>query len=723
MQYDLHSELKRYFGYGTFRPHQEEIIRAALNNIDVLAVLPTGAGKSLCFQLPALLERGVTLVVSPLIALMKDQVDALTTNGIAAAALHSAVELTEQEVIERRFLKGELRLLYVAPERLVREGFLALIERAHLARFVVDEAHCISEWGHDFRPDYRELGVLRKRFPRIPFMAVTATAVEQVRKDIAERLSLRSPHSTVASFNRPNLTYRVMLKTKALDQLTEILERHEDEAGIVYCLSRDRTEKVAEELQERGYNALPYHAGLEPEVRAQTQDKFLRDDVQVVCATIAFGMGVNKPNVRFVVHYELPKNLESYYQETGRAGRDGLGSECLLFFDPGDCAKLYHFIEQISDETNRRHATRQLRQVVEFADAGVCRRKVLLEYFGESFPSGTCGQCDVCLGEVTLEDATVPAKKFLSCVARVAQRNDPAFGIKHYSAILCGESTPLIEKWSHQSVSTFGIGRELDDKGWVRIGRALVSHGYLSMSAGTFSTIELTISGKTFLKEGSRLMLPTVTAASKNKRPRRAGADAPLPNAPLFERLRALRRSIADRRRVPAYLIFGDATLREMAAVRPRDERALLGIIGVGEKKLKEFGQEFLAELRLDSPSRRDRESQLERDHSSSGKEIDVSSWVLSYNRFVDGLSPVAIGHERGLSESTVWGHLEKALVHGKPIALERLVPTSLASKIESAIEQVGFEKLSDVRALTGEEVGFEMLRIYRAWKRQEIRS
>src|ERR1700716_3039152 len=415
---DLPSALKKHFGYDEFRPLQEEIIRDALADRDVFALMPTGGGKSLCFQLPALLRDGLTIVVSPLISLMKDQVDSLRASGIAATFLNSTLD--RQEAVERlRGLNhGEYRMLYLAPERLMLDTFLERALNWNITQIAIDEAHCISEWGHDFRPEYRHLAKLRRHLPDVPIMALTATATERVRADIIKQLKLRAAHCYVASFNRPNLTYRVVPKTSSYDQLLALVRSRPDESGIVYCASRKTAETLRTKLSKDGISAKPYHAGLQGPERAKHQEAFLRDDVRVITATIAFGMGINKPNVRFVVHHDLPKNVEGFYQETGRAGRDGLPSECLLLFSAGDAVKYSRFIDEVSDEKQRQIATTQLRQMVDFAESGECRRVALLRYFGEDFRESNCGGCDNCLAPHKTFDGTLAAQKFLSCVYR-----------------------------------------------------------------------------------------------------------------------------------------------------------------------------------------------------------------------------------------------------------------------------------------------------------------
>src|SRR6478672_5998147 len=454
---DPQSALKKYFGYEAFRPLQREVLDDALSGRDVFALLPTGGGKSLCFQLPALLRDRVTIVVSPLIALMKDQVDALRTSGIAATFLNSTLAGSESRERLRGLDRNQFRLLYVAPERLMMENFLERALNWNIAQIAIDEAHCISEWGHDFRPEYRELKKLRTHFSDVPIMALTATATERVRDDIIKQLKLHAPRCYVASFNRPNLTYRVAAKSSAYQQVLEFIRARPNDSGIVYCASRKSTDALAEKLTKDGIKALPYHAGMESRERTRNQEAFLRDDARVITATIAFGMGINKPNVRFVIHYDLPKNIEGYYQETGRAGRDGLPSECLLLFSAGDVTKQLKFIDEKPDPRERAIANEQLQKMVHYAEDRSCRRKELLGYFGETFEEDNCAGCDNCLSPRDTYDGTLAAQKFLSCIYRIRKQSGFDFGINQIVEVLTGADTDGVKKWNHQNVSTYGI--------------------------------------------------------------------------------------------------------------------------------------------------------------------------------------------------------------------------------------------------------------------------
>jgi ATP-dependent DNA helicase RecQ len=584
--------LKQYFGFTSFRPLQEEIIRDALAGKDVFALLPTGGGKSLCFQLPAMTRPGLAVVVSPLIALMKDQVDALQASGVPATFLNSSLAAGESRARLRGLHNGQYRLLYAAPERLMLSGVMSDLQRWNVNLLAVDEAHCISEWGHDFRPEYRQIANLRQLFPAVPLMALTATATTRVREDIVKLLNLREPSCYVASFNRPNLTYRVFGKHKPYEQVIEFLRARPRESGIVYCQSRKSTESVAQRLNEDGVKARPYHAGLTTKERTEHQELFLRDEVSVICATIAFGMGINKPNVRFVVHYDLPKNIEGYYQETGRAGRDGLPSECVLLFSAGDVVKQTTFIDEKPDPREQAIARAQLQQMVHYAECSSCRRRELLGYFGEPVEWESCEGCDNCLSPRQTFDGTIAAQKFLSCVYRIRERTRFGVGLNHVVEVLTGADTEKIRRWGHEQLSTYGIGKEHTRPEWGAIGRELVRLGHLRQTAEKFSTLELTPEGLAALKERRRVTLTKPVSASEPKA-RRAGEIAC--DEVLLESLVRLRKQLADAQGLPPHIIFSDVTLRQMARDYPANERELGRVIGMSARKLQEFGRVFLA--------------------------------------------------------------------------------------------------------------------------------
>ena len=599
---DLPVLLKRHFGYDQFRPGQEEIISNALAGRHNLVVMPTGGGKSLCYQLPALATGGVTLVISPLIALMKDQVDGLRANGIAADFLNSALDNRTAAEVERGAQAGAVRLLYVAPERVSLPGFRRFLGTLDLRMIAIDEAHCISEWGHDFRPDYRTLADLRELFPQTPVMALTATATERVQRDIVEQLRLNDCRRFVSGFDRPNLTYRVEPGAGSGDALLDLLEERKGQSAIVYCFSRKDTEELANRLTSAGHPAVAYHAGLDPNTRRMTQERFIDGDVPIVAATIAFGMGIDKPDIRLVVHHALPKSIEAYYQETGRAGRDGLPSECVLFFNEGDRAKQEYFIRSMTGEA-RAVAERQLQQMVDFCRLSTCRRRYLLQYFGETTAREECGNCDVCLAEKQSVDVTVVAQKLLSAVIRTGER----FGIAHVCNVLLGKNLQRVRELEHDKLSVFGIVDDYDIKELRSIGDRLVEKGLLVRADGQYATISATNAGREWLRRRDRLTLdlrvaepPRQSQPSRERRSNDAGntvSDAGYDPA-LFEQLRVLRRRLADEQAVPAFVVFGDVTLKGLAAAKPTNPQDMLAVSGVGPAKLERYGEAFLAVVR-----------------------------------------------------------------------------------------------------------------------------
>src|SRR5438067_2323459 len=592
---DLAGALKKHFGYDEFRPLQREIITDALNGRDVFALLPTGGGKSLCFQLPALLRDGLTIVVSPLIALMKDQVDALRTSGIAATFLNSSLERQERAERFRGVNGGDYRMLYVAPERLMLDSFLEGALNWNIAQFAIDEAHCISEWGHDFRPEYRELKKLRAHFPEVPTMALTATATERVREDIVKQLKLHEPRCYIASFNRPNLAYRVLPKSAAYAQTLEFVRARPNDSGIIYCVSRKTAEALSEKLTRDGVSAKPYHAGMGARERTRNQEAFLRDDARVITATIAFGMGINKSNVRFIVHHDLPKNIESYYQETGRAGRDGLPSECVLLFSASDVVKQRRFIEEKS-EREQRIAQEQLREMIHYAETRDCRRATLLKYFGEDFPA-SCNGCDNCLEPRETFDGTVHAQKFLSCIYRIHEKHGFGFGLNHVVDVLVGAETEAIKQRGHNELSTYGIGGDVKRTAWLAIGRELLRLGLIAGAPGKFAALQLHDAGREALRNRNSITLTKPFDVEARKRGKRRAGEIECDEA-LFEQLLVLRRQLADERDVPAYVIFSDVSLREMARRYPTTPEEFGQIPGVGQQKLRDFAEVFIEAIK-----------------------------------------------------------------------------------------------------------------------------
>jgi len=709
--------LKEVFGHDGFRPLQEEIVDAALAGRDVFALLPTGGGKSLCYQLPALLRDGLTVVVSPLIALMKDQVDSLTANGVAATYLNSSLDAAEARRRLRGLHAGDYKLLYVAPERLMLQGVLDDVIAWRPGLIAVDEAHCISEWGHDFRPEYRRLAELRAAIPGVPMMALTATATERVRDDIVRLLALRDPLTFQASFNRPNLLYRVDSKSDALSQLVEFLGKRRDESGIIYCWSRKGAESLADNLGSAGYLAAPYHAGLAPDARAANQEAFLRDDVRIICATIAFGMGIDKPNVRFVVHYDLPKNLEGYYQETGRAGRDGLPSECLLLFSRADGVKQRHFIDEKENEDERRTALRQLEQMMTYAEGPECRRRRLLGYFGEEFSEENCGACDNCLSPRETHDVTVASQKFLSCLYRIRQSSNWAFGLNHAIEVLTGARTESVRTRGHDKLPTYGIGRDLSVAEWKHIAAELIRIGYAARSDGTFPTVDITDEGLAAIKSRRKIEL---TAAAKVERVRRksSGDDFDY-DRPLFEKLRVLRYSLAKERDVPAYVVFSDVTLRHIARKYPLSPEAFGQLPGVGRRKMDEFAAEFVDVVRGHlADAGRQSFADTEPNHESLRPALRPPTRSgtnrESVRAYLAGKSPAEIAAERGVKVDTIVDHLASAIQDGDQIPVDGLIPSGLLDPIGKAFDGDFSARLADVKLRCPEDVTFAHLKIFR---------
>ena len=580
--------LRRVFGYEAFKPLQLEVIENVLKKRDTLAIMPTGGGKSLCYQIPALLFPGLTVVVSPLIALMKDQVEQLTALDVPALFLNSTLSYEEYQENMRRVQSGKVKLLYVAPETLLTTRLFNLLSGLPLDCLTIDEAHCISEWGHDFRPEYRQIAEVRRRFPQAVCLALTATATERVRADIQASLNFEEGNQFVASFDRENLFIEVVPKTDPAAQTLTLLDRFKDASGIIYCFSRRQVDDLAEYLSRRGYSVRPYHAGLDDRERKRNQELFIRDDVQIIVATIAFGMGINKPNVRFILHYDLPKSIESYYQEIGRAGRDSLPAHCLLLYSYADARKLRYFIDQ-KEERERQAAYQHLEALTRYAESSACRRVPLLSYFGESYVTENCGMCDNCAGgQGEQVEITIPAQKFLSCVKRSGER----FAARHLIQILLGQENEKIRKYGHQSLSTFGIGGELTEKQWLHIAQQLVQKGLLEQSANMYRTLSLTQKAYEILRNREPVfgyLLPKEASTRAKK-----GAGQFDYDAELFDLLRAKRKELADLASVPPYVIFSDRSLAEMAAYYPLSEASLERMHGVGRVKLERYGQAFL---------------------------------------------------------------------------------------------------------------------------------
>ena len=590
---NLETYLKYFFGYDQFRPEQRKIIENALADRDLLVIMPTGGGKSLCFQLPALLKPGLMIVISPLIALMQDQVDALQDNGIGATYLNSSLSFSEIQAREKQIFENKIKLLYVAPERLLgdrfQDFFHRLITQIGVSAFAIDEAHCVSEWGHDFRPEYRQLSQLRQQYPQIPIFAFTATATKRVQKDIIDQLKLHKPSVHLTSFNRPNLYYEIIPKEKrSYEQLLKFIKTLKG-SGIIYCMSRKMVDEISDRLQEDGIKALPYHAGMGDENRRINQTQFIRDEVRIIVATVAFGMGINKPDVRFVIHYDLPRNLESYYQESGRAGRDNDPAKCLLFFSFGDLKKIEYIIQQKAPSEQQK-SRQQLRQIVDYSEGLACRRTIVLRYFGEDFP-GNCGNCDNCCYPKPLEDWTIEAQKFLSCVARCKER----FGMMHIIDVLRGSRKQKIEQYQHHLLSTYGIGKDRTLDEWKQLGVFLIHQGFLDETTDGYSVLKLNPYSWEILRKQRNISI-AIRSKIKEKTDSRDNPRAREAEL-LFESLRSLRQRIAKSQGIAPYVVFADSSLKLMAQSKPITLEEFAMISGVGSYKLQQYGEQFVKEI------------------------------------------------------------------------------------------------------------------------------
>jgi ATP-dependent DNA helicase RecQ len=701
--------LKHSFGYDTFRHHQREAIETLLAGRDCVVLMPTGGGKSLCYQIPALMFDGLTVVISPLIALMKDQVDALRGNGINAAFLNSTQTGQEQVDIFRRIRSGELKLLYVAPERIMQNGdqFLDFLRSVNVSLFAIDEAHCVSSWGHDFRPEYRQLAILKRAFARVPVVALTATADEPVRRDIVERLAIPEAKVLVSSFNRPNIKYIVQPKRNSYSKLLEFLESRGDESGIVYCLSRASVERLAEDLQAEGFAALPYHAGLDKKARDENQNKFLNDEAKIIVATIAFGMGIDKPNVRFVVHMDLPKNIESYYQETGRAGRDGLPSEALLFFSLADVIKLRNFAEVEGDPQQTEIMLQKLEKMGHFGELKTCRRRYLLEYFDERLDED-CGNCDNCQTEFENFDGTILAQKALSAVARTGQR----FGLSYLVEFLRGSKSQKIRE-EHKELKTYGVGSDLSKEEWTSYFKQLIAQGLLMQTGGTYPIISLTERSGDVLRGSVAVKL--VKAAPLFDE---SDADTGVPqeyDRELFDLLRRERLEIAREEQVPPYIIFSDVTLVEMAAFFPQSPDEMVSISGVGDVKLERYGERFITLIAGYCATRGIKSKPKSRVAKKAARQRSARGLADTFKEtlrmFRAGKSVESIAAERGLAISTIEGHLARFVETGE-IGLQELVPLAKAKIIRAAlIEADAGEAVGPVKTRLGEDFSYGEIR------------
>ncbi len=702
--------LKHQFGYDSFRMNQAAAIETVLSKKDCVVLMPTGGGKSVCYQIPALMNDGLTLVVSPLIALMKDQVDALAGNGIDAAFLNSTQTPKEQIEVFRKVKSGKLRLLYVAPERLFQSGnqFIDFLRELNISLFAIDEAHCISSWGHDFRPEYRKLTKLKQYFPEVPLIALTATADKLVRRDIIKYLQLEKYELLVSSFNRPNIFYTVRPKRNSYSHLLDFLENRKEQSGIIYCLSRKSTESLASDLKDEGFSALPYHAGLDRAARQENQELFLNDDAKIIVATIAFGMGIDKSNVRFVVHMDLPKNVESYYQETGRAGRDGLESDALMFFSWGDVVKLKGFAEVDNNQHQTEIMLKKLNQMGEFGDMKTCRRKFLLRYFDEVL-NEDCGHCDNCRSEFKKIDGTIIAQKALSAVARTGQ----AFGLSYLIDFLRGSKSKKI-RLEHLNLKTYGVGADISKDDWFHYFKDLISQGIVGQTEGQFPTLHLTEESMEVL-QGNRSVELFEIIEKAEKRTSLVG-DKSLPYiAELFEKLKKLRTRFSRVEGVPPYVIFSDATLVEFATYFPQNDSEMLKISGVGDVKMGKYGLDFMVEIvkycdvnslesriNLKIPKRKKRSL---RDRNGD------DTYSISLKLFRDGKSVGAIAKERGLKRNTVENHLVRFIPSGE-VQIEELVEEKKIGIIRSAIFELDLSNgLAPIKEFLGEDFSYSEIR------------
>ncbi|HEU0294176.1 MAG TPA: DNA helicase RecQ [Anaerolineales bacterium] len=677
--------LKQTFGYDTFRPLQREVIENVLARRDTLAVMPTGGGKSLCYQIPSLLFDGLTVVVSPLISLMKDQVEQLRAFGVPSLFINSSLSPQDYQENMEYVRRGQVKLLYVAPETLLTSRILSLLDSVQVDCLTIDEAHCISEWGHDFRPEYRQLVAVRKRFPQAVCLALTATATSRVREDIRNTLKFATANEFIASFNRENLYIEVLPKRDAYAQTIDMLERYKDQSGIIYCFSRRQVDELAAYLRLRGYSVRPYHAGLEDFERRKNQEAFIRDDAQIIVATIAFGMGINKPNVRFVIHFDLPKSIESYYQEIGRAGRDGLPAHCVLLYSYSDVAKINYFIDQkIGNE--KRVAIQHLDAIVRYAeDERICRRKPLLSYFGESACAETCSNCDNCTSAPTpLTDITIFAQKFLSCVKRA----DEKFGAAHIVDILLGSKNEKVLRWEHDKLSTYGIGTELTKKQWMHIARQLLTMGYLKQE-GEYHTLSLTARALQSLRKRETIFGVVQEAERVRVKGKKAEVEY---NHALFAVLRQKRKEMADEAGVPPYVIFSDKTLVEMAAYYPQSRASLLNISGVGQVKSNQYGDAFLSVIKAycEKHGLKEKQKETVREKSDSNRRYMIVAEAYNAGETVQSLM-----ERYRVTAGTILDHLARYLAAGNKLR----TGSDLVSLITTApeVQQAAFHAFDEL--------------------------
>ena len=712
--------LKTHFGYDEFFPLQEEIIASVIAARDTFALMPTGGGKSLCYQLPALALPGLTLVVSPLIALMKDQVDALEANRIPAGFVNSTQTRAELAQVVREVRTGEIKLLYVAPERATEPRFAEFLQSLDVSLIAIDEAHCVSEWGHDFRPAYRQLSELRRVCPNVPVIALTATATPQVRADILSQLGLRDPQVFISSFNRPNLSYSIIPKDRDLSGMLGLLKKYQGESAIIYCGSRKASEDIAQTLTEQGFFAEAYHAGLDAETRKATQERFIRDRTPVVVATIAFGMGINKPDVRVVVHYDLPKSIESYYQETGRAGRDGLPSECVLFYSYADKSRQELFINQVEDAEEQRRARWRLEQVISLCNLRDCRRGFVLQYLGEEWPEGNCGACDNCVEPQEQYDATEIAQKLLSAVIRTGER----FGAAHVMDVMRGSRSERVLKQGHDQLSVHGIAADASRDELRDLVEDLKREGMLAVSDGEFPTLSVTVRGREFLRKRETLALSRPVqrkqVADADRKGSRDSVDGY--DLGLYDALSALRREIADQRGVPAYVVFGNRSLQDMARKVPRTPAEFSGVSGVGRAKLEDLGGPFLERINAYARERGwpDAPAVAGRGTTAAKAPRVVNQSYRETGRLIsEGASLEEVAEARSLSAGTILGHLERVVEEGVVVEWAHLLPSpEHRGEIEAVFGIMGDNPLRPVWDELEGRFTYDEIRLVRlAWR------